>query len=535
MHTGLTDQALDAFGLIDDAVRVRFGLVHLTELASLRVPLRCRVEDLLEAGVLAVLARRKRLGDMLADGEFVPHDAGRILQRLLGLDGAVDHALGHLVMTVLVGHVFQHTHASFWVEIGIDIRQGHTFGVQEPFEDQAMLQRVEFGDAHGVGDHRACGGATAGADHHAVVLRPVDVVGDDQEVAAELHLADHAALVVGLLQHIHRHIALVALLQALLHLLEEQRGLVPAFRAGELRHERAVLAVVEHHVAAFGHLDRIVTGLGQVLEQRTHLLGGFQVVAGTVEFETVGVIQPRTGVDAQHRVLCAAILLQHVMGVVRGQQRRVEPFGDVQEFIGHLGFDLQTVVHQFDVEVVTAVDVLQFAGVAQCLIELTEAQTGLDDARRTARTADHALGIGGEHLVVHTRIAHHAAFEIGHRGCLQQVLQAFIGFRPQCQVGDQAAAGHVVGALCLGAPMHAGLVLPGGFRRGISLDADDRFDTDLDGLAPHLVRAVHVAVVGDADGRHAQLLGAPHQVGNLGRTVQQRVMRMVVQLHEVTT
>ena len=247
-----------------------------------------------------------------------------------------------------------------------------------------------------------------------------------------------------MLQHVQRHIALISRLQTFLDLLEEQGGLIPPLGAGELRHEGAVLAVVEHDIAAFCHFKGVVAGLRQILEQRTHLLGGFQVVAGSVEFETVGVIQPRTGVDAQHRVLRAAVLLQHIVGVVRGQQRRVELLGDLQQLIGHLGLDLQTVVHQLNVEIVTAVDVLQFAGVPQCLIELTEAQTGLDDARGAARTADHALGIGGEHLVIHTRIAHHAAFEIGHRGCLQQVLQAFVGFRPQCQVGDQAAAGHVI-------------------------------------------------------------------------------------------
>ena len=41
-----------------------------------------------------------------------------------------------------------------------------------------------------VGDERAGAGTAPGPDRHAVVLRPVDEVGDDQEVAGETHLHD---------------------------------------------------------------------------------------------------------------------------------------------------------------------------------------------------------------------------------------------------------------------------------------------------------------------------------------------------------
>ena len=60
------------------------------------------------------------------------------------------------------------------------------------------------------------------------------VVGHDEEVAAELHLADHAAFVVGLPQHFERRLAVVPAFQAFLDLLQEQRRLVPAFRTVEI-------------------------------------------------------------------------------------------------------------------------------------------------------------------------------------------------------------------------------------------------------------------------------------------------------------
>ena len=75
-----------------------------------------------------------------------------------------------------------------------------------------------------------------------------------------------------------------------------------------------------------------------------------------------------------------------VMGIVGGQQRRVELFCDVEQPVGHLLFDFQAVVHEFDVEIIAAENVLEFAGGTQRVIELAQAQTSLDDARQGSRT-----------------------------------------------------------------------------------------------------------------------------------------------------
>ena len=190
-------------------------------------------------------------------------------------------------------------------------------------------------------------------------------------------------------------------------------------------------------------------------------------------------------------------------------------------------------VHQFDVEVLLAVDVLQFAGGAQRLVELPQAQARLHDARRAARPADHALAVRGEHVLVHTRIAHHTALEVGHRRRLRQVDQALVTLRPQCQMGIEATTRHVVASLRLGAPVHTRLVAARRLRRHIRLDAQDRLDALLDRLAPQLIRAMHVAMVRDADRRHAQVLGAPDQIRDLRGAVKQRIMRVVVQLNKV--
>ena len=56
--------------------------------------------------------------------------------------------------------------------------------------------RIEVGDGQRPGGDRTGAGAAAGADGNALRLRPLDEVGDDQEVAGEAHLRDDVEFVV---------------------------------------------------------------------------------------------------------------------------------------------------------------------------------------------------------------------------------------------------------------------------------------------------------------------------------------------------
>ena len=251
------------------------GVVERPELAALAVPLVLGVEDLLERDVLAHHRGRHRLGDPVAHRERVAEDPRGVLDRLLGLDGAVGDDHRDPVVAVLVGDVADHLAAPALVEVDVEVGHRDAVGVEEPLEDQAVLERVEVGDPHRVGDHRAGTGATAGADPDAVVLGPVDEVGDDQEVAREAHLGDDADLEVGLLADLVGDAVRVAELQALLDLLDQPGVLVLPRRAGEARHVGAV-ALGEADVAALGDQQGVVAGLGEVVlvgPERAHLGG----------------------------------------------------------------------------------------------------------------------------------------------------------------------------------------------------------------------------------------------------------------------
>ena len=199
VHAGLPDQALDAAGGVDDLLDVRVGVVQRAHLAGFAVPLVVVVEDAGQRDVLAHHRGRHRLGDPVADRVREAQHPGRVLDRGLGLDRAERGDLRDLVLAPPLGHVADDLAAPALVEVDVDIGHRDALGVEEPFEDQPVRDRVEVGDAHRVGDQRAGRRATARADRDALALGPLDEVGDHQEVGREAHLDDDAELVLGLL------------------------------------------------------------------------------------------------------------------------------------------------------------------------------------------------------------------------------------------------------------------------------------------------------------------------------------------------
>jgi hypothetical protein len=63
-----------------------------------------------------------------------------------------------------VSDVVDHAVASVHAEVDVEVRHRHAFGIEEAFEQQAVAQRIEIGDAERVGDQRTGAGAAARAD-----------------------------------------------------------------------------------------------------------------------------------------------------------------------------------------------------------------------------------------------------------------------------------------------------------------------------------------------------------------------------------
>ena len=139
---------------------------------------------------------RDQLGDAVAEQVRQVEHAADVAHRRLRGHRAEGRDLRHRLRAVLLLDVVDDAVAAVLAEVDVEVRHRHALGIEEALEQQPVAQRIEIGDAERVGDERAGAGAAAGTDRHAVALRPVDEVGDDQEVAGEAHLDDRSDLEV---------------------------------------------------------------------------------------------------------------------------------------------------------------------------------------------------------------------------------------------------------------------------------------------------------------------------------------------------
>ena len=169
------------------------------------------VDDALQIGIAIVQIEQFRIAiDIFADfllARFLwDHGGGAVDQAEVDIEGAPDIADGgfgahgaegddggDLVLAVFLRGVGDHLAAAIIGIIEIDIGHGDAPGVEEALEEQAVLYRVDIGDAEAVGDQ--AGGA-----------RPADIppdiglagefakVPNDQEIGVEAHTVDDVEL-----------------------------------------------------------------------------------------------------------------------------------------------------------------------------------------------------------------------------------------------------------------------------------------------------------------------------------------------------
>ena len=156
MDAGTTDGALEHLRIFDGVgqhgVGRGFGVAQLGHgLDGIRqVHLRRLAVDVGQSVGNGLAQRvRHRQGQLLY--------AGHVLDAVLRGHRGVGDDVGAVLVTVLVLYPLQHAASAIVVEVGIDIGQRDTVGVQETLEQQIVLQRVNLRNAQTVG-HHASGG-----------------------------------------------------------------------------------------------------------------------------------------------------------------------------------------------------------------------------------------------------------------------------------------------------------------------------------------------------------------------------------------
>ena len=566
VHALVARVVLEALRMVEHALDARVGRHELGELGLL---LQRHVERDLE-----LVGHEVR--EVLPLGGSEAHHARDVLDRGLRLESAEGDDLRD--MAVLLAHVVDHGGAAVLADIDIDIGVLGAVGIGESLEQQAVLLRARVGEAEHVARHRA-DARTTRVRGNAALARPVHEVPHDQEVRADRLVGEDLELAVEARADLRRDAvgtvapdracfaevaqrAVAARLEVVLGLgvlrrVERQRLEQAAIRleplgqvavllrvvlgsdAGmlDLDDGRVILALGQRHVAARGDAARVEQrlGVGRVGKEPAHLVRALHV-------ERLGILETRRIVlvllhrDAAERVVRVVVLGGEEVRVVVDDEREIEFLRELAEvrvdllLLGHMAL-------QLDVEARLALLVrLERRGVPLGLGDGALPEHGIlarlqvvlevrrDRAAEVAVDRDDAVRPLRERRLVHARLVVEAVEERVRRE-LEQVAPALdvLGEQHEVPAAVLLAGVGLVAAIAL---------LSFAVDGDVALDAEDRLDAELLGLHVELHRAEHVAVVGDRDGVHAEFLHALEQALDLVPAVEQRVLRVQVEVRE---
>ena len=102
--------------------------------------------------------------------------------------------LSDAILAVALAHISDHFVAPILAKVDVEVWHRYAFGIEKALEQQAETQRVEVGDRQRPRHQRSGARAAPGPHRNALGLRPFDEVGDDEEIAGELHLDDDREL-----------------------------------------------------------------------------------------------------------------------------------------------------------------------------------------------------------------------------------------------------------------------------------------------------------------------------------------------------
>ena len=419
-----------------------------------------------------------------------------------------------MVAPVLVRDVLDRLLAPVILEVHVDVRHLFALDVEEALEHQPVVQRVEVGDAEAVErQRRRC--AAPHPEDDPLPPREVRDVPDHEEVVGVLRLRYDVQLVLQpLLRRVRRPVR-VALAEALPAQLA-QVG-VRVFVIGGPVTRQAQRREIELHVRHIRYRLRVRHGLRQIGEQFQHLVGALQVVRRVGELEAVLVPDVGTRADAEQHVVDTGVALLNVVHVVRRDDGDVQLLPEPQQPV---------VQRSKEVEVLVPLH-LQVEGGEHRLVPPGQLLRSLVVAvyqgnrylgARAAREDDQAVGMLLQQIVVYARLVVEA-LQVCSGGQLHQVPVALIVL---CEDRE------VVVVLALAA---RGAVRPLPVRN-VQLAPDDRLDARFLASGVEVHHPVHRAVVGEAEGRHAQFFGTAHHRRYPAQAVEQAVLRVDVKMSE---
>ena len=361
MGGGMAGKTLERAAGVDQPLDARILLIVLFQLRR----------DFQRARQRHVQLKGNRLGDRVHLGIRIAQHAADVAHDGAGAHRSEGDDLADMIRAVAAGDVVDDLLTALVAEIHVDIRHGDALRVEKALEQQAVLQRIELGDIHAVGDDGACAGAAPRADDDPLTAGVVDEIPHDQEVIDIAHFGNHADFVFHAVARLLRD-GLIALGQTLFAQAAEH--LLAGFarlggEAGELG-----FAKDEIDMAALGDFLRAFNRVGVFGKDTAHLILALDIQLAGFHAHAVGIVERLAGLDAHENLLRVRVLPAEVVAVVRGQQGDARFAADLHEQRDDALFILQIVIHDFHEIVALAEDAFHLAGVGAGRFEIAVEQ-----------------------------------------------------------------------------------------------------------------------------------------------------------------
>jgi hypothetical protein len=507
VHRRVPRQSLERDRVVEELLVALVQLVELLDLLEV-------VDRFLDGERLARLVR-DQLGDAVGLRGLEAERPSDVADDRAALHGAERDDLPDGVLAVLLACVLDDLAPALVAEVDVDIGHRDPLGVQEALEQQIEPERIEVRDPKRVRDERARRRPAARADGDVVVPRPLDEVGGDEEVSRVAGPADDPHLVVEALLDLRRRRIPVAPLGA------REREVLQVVVLGGValgqREGRQVVLLLEEEVDLGRDPERVLDDVGTVGEPLDHLLGVLEVEPLVVAHAT-GIVAVLAEPDAEQDVVRLVVLGRQEVRVVRGDDGQPELIGEREDLCVELRLTRRVV--RLDLEVVAAVEEVRVPlGRGARALGVAGDEVAGDLAGHARRRDDDPLVVAGQDLAVDAR-AVVEALRVADRGELDEVLVA------DAVTGEQHQM--VVRPLALSRPGAVAAVAGG----DVGLHPQNRLDPLLPRGLVEGPRAEHAPVVGEREPRHLVLLGLSDQVVDAVGPVEERVLRVRMEVDE---
>ena len=155
-------------------------------------------------GGLQVVPVRDQLGEPVGRPIGNAEDAPHVAYNAARGHAVVGRNLRRLIAPILLLHVSDHAIAPLHAEVDVKVRHADTLRVEEPLEDQVVLQWIDTRDSDAIGDQAPRRRTASRADRDALAAGKPDEVPHDKEVRRVLHPLDNTKLVVEAILHLLR-------------------------------------------------------------------------------------------------------------------------------------------------------------------------------------------------------------------------------------------------------------------------------------------------------------------------------------------